>query len=363
MLDGIYKHIGKPQTPFDWRDPEVWIPEILNAADCKLAVRIWRESNRLVNPRHTFGHMYLCKIHKLLSVRDGVFRTTNTGDKFVENDSEVLTKIDEYEGLLLLLQEIAARGPGKRRDLMKSFTSFCLAHTTLRAKSSIDTAHYYAMANLLQRMLIEKHGHIYQVSEAGLGYLRRTRGAHKVNGIIVEQLVKEYNALGRQELAKFLQSMDPYLFEYLIKRLYEKMGYENVEVMPKGQDKGVDVVADIELGISRVREVIQVKRWKDNVGLPIVSLLRGAMPLFDAVRGSIITTGGFSKAAKEIAIVRNAPPITLIDGERLLDLLIEHDIGVRRREIRILEFDAESLSEFASEEEMEAAAMEQPESE
>ena len=38
------------------------------------------------------------------------------------------------------------------------------------------------------------------------------------------------------------------------------MGYENVYVTAPSNDKGVDVVADIELGISKVREVIQVKR-------------------------------------------------------------------------------------------------------
>ena len=127
------------------------------------------------------------------------------------------------------------------------------------------------------------------------------------------------------------------------------MGYDDVEVTAASNDKGVDVVADIELGISRVREVIQVKRHKGNVGRPILDLLRGSLYRFDAVRGTVITSGGFAKGAKNAAFAKGAAPITLIDGERLLDLLIEHDIGIRRREIRILEFDGEALSQFEAE--------------
>ena len=136
------------------------------------------------------------------------------------------------------------------------------------------------------------------------------------------------------------------MFEHLIKLLLEEMGYEEVEVTAASNDKGVDVVADIELGISRVREVIQVKRQKGNVGRPVLDALRGSLHRFDAVRATIITTGGYSNGAKDAAFEKGVAPITLIDGERLLDLLIEHNIGVRRREIRIMEFDGKSLSQF-----------------
>ncbi len=144
--------------------------------------------------------------------------------------------------------------------------------------------------------------------------------------------------------------MNPFQFEHLIKRLLEEMGYDDVEVTAASNDKGVDVVADIELGISRVREAIQVKRQQSNVGRTVLDGLRGSLHRFDAVRATIITTSGFSKGAKHAAFDKGVAPITLIDGDRLLDLLIEYDIGVRRREIRILEFDGESLSQFEMEE-------------
>ena len=346
MFDEIKSHIGKPKKITNWKDPGEWIEQRLTGENRELALRLWSESDHLLNPRHTFGHMYLCRIHKFFSIRDGILRTTERGAGFVENDEKVLESVDEYEGLLLLLREIAVRGPGKRRDLMKTFTTFCRNYTTLRADSSIDSAHFYGFRNLRQRQLIEKTGQAFQITDFGLQHLRRLKGGHAESGVTVEELVRANNAGARQQLADFLQSMDPYQFEHLVKRLLEEMGYDNVEVTSPSNDKGVDVVADIELGISRVREVIQVKRYKGNIGRPILDQLRGSLHYFNAVRGSIITTGGFAKKAQETAFAPNVAPITLIDGERLLDYLIENNIGIRRRELKIIEFDGDSLSQF-----------------
>ncbi len=144
--------------------------------------------------------------------------------------------------------------------------------------------------------------------------------------------------------------MDPYQFEHLIKLLLEEMNYDSVQVTSASNDKGVDVTAEFEMGITKVNEVVQVKRLKSNVQRPVLDSLRGSLHRFDAVRGTIITTSGFSRGAREAALERGAAPITLIDGERLLDLLIEYKLGIRSRTISVLEFDAASLSEFASDE-------------
>ena len=207
----------------------------------------------------------------------------------------------------------------------------------------------YRLKNLVQRKLVEKRGRVYQMTDAGVNYLRLVKGDKVSDQPTIEQLAKLKNTAAHEQLANFLQTMDPYKFEHLIKYLLQEMGYDNAEVTTASNDKGVDVVADIELGISRVSEVIQVKRQKGNIGQPVLNQLRGSLPLFHAMRGSIITTGGFTKPAQESAFVPGAAPITLIDGERLLDLLTEYSIGIRRREIRILEFDADRLVQFETE--------------
>lgn len=356
MREAIYKHIGNPQNPVDWNNPEEWIPERLcdDEKNQDLALRLWRCSDGLVNPRYVAGPMYLCTIHQLLSVQSGVLRVTELGEKFVVDSEEVKVEIDSYEGMTLTLQEIADKGPAKRREAMKSFTAYCHGFTTLSSHASIDTAHSRRIRHLRERNFIEKKGHSYQITDLGLEYLssQRVAGVGDKQNSGIAALVKSINAEARQQLREFLHNMDPFQFEHLIASLLTEIGYDDVRLTPQGNDMGVDVVAEIELGISRVREGIQIKRYTGTIGRPIVSQLRGALPLFDAVRGSIVTTGGFSKKALDIAFVPNAAPITLIDGERLIDLLIEHNIGIRRREIRILEFDGESLSQFVTEDEI-----------
>jgi restriction system protein len=114
--------------------------------------------------------------------------------------------------------------------------------------------------------------------------------------------------------------MEPIAFEHLIGQLLESMNYQSVVVTAPSNDRGVDVVADIELGITSVREVVQAKRQKSNVQRTILDALRGSLYRFQAVRGTIITTAGFSKGAMQAAFEAGAPPITLIDGSKLMDL-------------------------------------------
>lgn len=65
--------------------------------------------------------------------------------------------------------------------------------------------------------------------------------------------------------------------------------------------------------------------------------------------------GDFSKGTAAAAVERGAAPITLINGEKLIDLLIEHKIGVRTRSVEILELDPDmfKFTELKSSEEEE----------
>ena len=143
----------------------------------------------------------------------------------------------------------------------------------------------------------------------------------------------------KRALREALLRISPGDFEQLVGRLLGAMGYQNVTVTRRSGDGGIDVVAEIETGILELRTAVQVKRLRSNVQRPVVSQLRGDMALMDVDQGMIITTSGFSQGAKSVARVRNAAPITLIDGDRLADLLIEHGIGVRSETIEVVSFD------------------------
>jgi restriction system protein len=162
-----------------------------------------------------------------------------------------------------------------------------------------------------------------------------------VSGIV--RLAARQRQEVKHRLHEQLLAMPPSGFEELIGRLLGAMSYENVTVTGRSGDGGIDVVADIEIGILQLRTAVQVKRMKGNVHRPVVSQLRGDMALLDVDQGMIITTGGFSQGAKDVARVRNVTPITLINGDRLTDLLIEQGIGVRRETVEVLRFDEAGL--------------------
>lgn len=98
--------------------------------------------------------------------------------------------------------------------------------------------------------------------------------------------------------------MDPIAFEHLVAQALEAMDYENVKVTGPSGDGGIDVVADIELGVTSVRGVVQVKRHKRTIQTKDVAALRGSLFKFGAVRRTIVTTSGFSRGAKKDAFAQ-----------------------------------------------------------
>lgn len=71
----------------------------------------------------------------------------------------------------------------------------------------------------------------------------------------------------------------------------------------------------------------QCKRYAGSVGASAVRDFRGAMT-GRGDKGLLITTGTFTSEAKQEATRDGAPPIDLIDGEDLCDLLKHYELGV-----------------------------------
>lgn len=358
MFNSIWDQRGNPQDTVNWSTPEKWITERLNGENRQLALRLLHESNGLINPRYTRGVWYLSDRHNLIAVKDDVITITDYGKDFIKG-GKILTEIDVYEGLLLILNSVAEKESGKRSDYLEPYTVFCHTYTNYQAEASIKSSLSARLVNLIARGYVEKNGSFYQITNIGLRYLQQQfdlvtdqRSSSLKSDVLT--LVKQIGDETRAQLEQYLQEMNPYKFEELIKFLLEEMGYSEVKVTSPTNDKGVDVVADIELGITRVREVIQVKRQKGNIQRTILDGLRGSLHRFDAVRATIITIGGFSKGTQDAAFEKGAAPITLIDGEKLIDLLIQYEIGVSRTKIEVLEFDSAKLQQFELDEELKA---------
>ena len=353
----IWEQRGSPQKQVDWTDPDTWISERLSNGEQALALRIWRDSKHELNPRYLRGPWYLTTKHNLL-IRDDqdILRVTERGLRFLaEPDSLVVAEIDSYEGMLTILRLVAERGPGKRSDFLPDYAAYCRAFTSYRSENVIKGSLYDRLVNLIDRGYVARRAQTYEITDAGLAYLETY--VHLVPGRItgtkqseLRRLARDINREASDQLADYLATMDPFKFEALIKLLLEEMGYTDVETTSPVNDKGVDVVANMEFGISSVREVVQVKRHKGNIGRRVLDQLRGSLHRFSAMRGTIITTGGFSRGTIQAAFERGAAPITLIDGQKLLDLLVEHEIGVTKSSVEYIEFDSIKLAQFESEE-------------
>jgi restriction system protein len=131
----------------------------------------------------------------------------------------------------------------------------------------------------------------------------------------------------REELLAVLLAMDPTGFEHLAKRLLRAAGFINTTVTGGAGDGGIDGVGVYRLSLVSFPVYFQCKRYKGTVGPDKVRDFRGAMQ-GRGDKGLLITTGNFTGPAKGEATRDGAPPIDLIDGERLCDLLKEHQLGV-----------------------------------
>ncbi len=149
-----------------------------------------------------------------------------------------------------------------------------------------------------------------------------------------EALESAYKRLRDNLAADLLQQVkttSPSLFEKLVVELLLKMGYggsrhDAGRAIGKSGDEGIDgIIKEDRLGLDII--YIQAKRWENTVGRPEVQKFAGALQGQRAKKGIMITTSAFSSDAQEYAS-RIDTKIVLIDGDRLAELMIDHNLGV-----------------------------------
>lgn len=135
----------------------------------------------------------------------------------------------------------------------------------------------------------------------------------------------------KSDLLENLSNVKPYRFEQVVIDLLFAMGYggsraEAAQVTKRSGDEGIDgVINEDRLGLDVI--YVQAKRWKSTVGRPDVQGFVGALAGRQANKGVFITTSNFSQEAIQFA--KNiSQKVILIDGSRLAELMIEHNVGV-----------------------------------
>ncbi|WP_299644666.1 restriction endonuclease [uncultured Chloroflexus sp.] len=158
----------------------------------------------------------------------------------------------------------------------------------------------------------------------------------------VVRQIDELNQTVRDQLHQRLQTMPPDRFEALIGELLIALGFaeDTINVTRYQKDGGIDVRGVLKAGaIAEVKVAVQVKRWKHNVQAPTVQALRGALAVGE--QGVIITTSDFTADAKREAQAPARTRISLVNGEQLIDLLIQHQLGVKTETYTTLSLDEE----------------------
>lgn len=341
MIRALLDQAGTPQSAVDWSQPDEWIDQRLQGEQRRLARKIWEQSLHRVNPRHIYGSYLFINTYALL-VADytGAYALTGDGQSFLDKDATVLRKLDEQEGLPQLLAILAAHSPAKRGDLLEEWSVFLLENSNYGTTSTFKDTLRRRLLNLVEREFVSREGNTYTITEKGIHYaLPSSQAVERSTYQTVLSSIKHHNDTQVEQLQNRLDNMNPYRFEGLVKDLLEAMDYEDVVVTKQSGDKGVDVVANFQFGITDIKEVVQVKRHKGNITRPVLDQLRGALPYHGAIRGTIITTGDFAKGCKEAALFPGAAPITLINGNKLIELLLKHEVGVKKKTHTIIEID------------------------
>ncbi|MEZ8127970.1 restriction endonuclease [Enterovibrio norvegicus] len=132
-----------------------------------------------------------------------------------------------------------------------------------------------------------------------------------------EDVIEQSRELIKDRVVK----ISPEDMEELVAGVLRAMGYRTI-VSAKGADRGVDVFASPDgLGLESPRIKVEVKHRKETMGSQNLRSFIGGLRGDD--RGLYVSTGGFTKDAKYEA-ERSNVPVTLIDIDGLLNLIISH---------------------------------------
>ena len=152
---------------------------------------------------------------------------------------------------------------------------------------------------------------------------------------ILRELHHKYTHEFKAKILRQLKGLDPYDFELFCKNLLEKYGFHKLVVTKKSRDGGIDGHGKLKIGLAYMNVAFQCKRWGSNkISRKEIDAFRGAVQ-GEYEQGLFFTTSSFSKEAEESSIKRGAVPIILIDGDMIVDFMIDKHFGIEYEELPI----------------------------
>lgn len=166
---------------------------------------------------------------------------------------------------------------------------------------------------------------------------------------LLEQAISDLNTAANDELLERMSTVSPSFFEVVVLDVLHQMGYganrSDLQRVGGTGDAGIDGIISLDkLGLEKV--YVQAKRWQAAIGRPELQAFYGALAGQKAKKGVFITTSTYTPHAKDFA--RSVEGIVLIDGQRLAGLMIECEVGVTSRTVRIPKIDSDYFDEGES---------------
>jgi len=203
---------------------------------------------------------------------------------------------------------------------------------------------------------MESPGHgVWGITEKGRGRLTLVAGSeiasppHQISdeydvisAINFEELVEGYSAAFRDKVLQKLQDLSAEQFERFAGVLLSAYGFLNVKVTGKTADGGIDGKGKLRVGLATMDVAFQCKRWQGVVGRPEIDKFRGAIQ-GEFEQGIFFTTSDFSEPAREASIKKGAATIVLLNGDSIVQLMVNKGLGVRSRPVEIYEDQIDSL--------------------
>jgi restriction system protein len=132
----------------------------------------------------------------------------------------------------------------------------------------------------------------------------------------------------RTSLLNLIKSLPPDGFERLSQRLLREYGFKKVDVTGRSGDGGIDGVGVLQVNpFVSFNVLFQCKRYQGAVTPKDIRDFRGAM-VGRTDKGIIITTGTFTLDAKKEARRDGAPTIELVDGDTLVQIFEQLQLGL-----------------------------------
>ncbi|WP_219642918.1 restriction endonuclease [Cohnella sp. CFH 77786] len=145
------------------------------------------------------------------------------------------------------------------------------------------------------------------------------------------ELYDTYEEEFKAQLLEKLYELTPRQFEEFGKKLLQAYGFINLSVTKTSKDGGIDGFGKLKIGLASMNVAFQCKRWQgNNVGSKEIQQFRGAIQ-GKYEQGIFFATSDFTETARDLSFQQGAVPIVLLNGDSIVQMMIEKGLGVLRK--------------------------------